>query len=87
LAPNPSDPTTRAKIMESHKRSIAKALSYRFLGTIVTIIVAYLVTGEKFDSLLVGLGDSAAKVFAFYFHERMWMRIGFGVPKPPDYQI
>jgi uncharacterized membrane protein len=74
-------------VMDSHKRSLIKSLSYRLFGTGVTRVGAWLVTGELGDAVAVGVGDSAAKFFFFYLHERMWTRIEYGRLEPPDYQI
>lgn len=73
--------------MESHIRSIVKALSWRTGGTVVTFIVAWILT-RKFElAVQIGLLDTVIKIGAFYAHERMWNRISFGKPKPPEYQI
>ena len=73
--------------MESHYRSVAKALTWRAGGTVVTFVVAWLMT-RRFDlAAQIGLLDTAVKLAAFYLHERIWMRIGFGRLKPPEYQI
>ena len=73
--------------MESHLRSILKAVSWRSGGTVVTFIVAYVVTGEFGLAARVGILDTVIKLAAFYFHERVWHRINFGKLKPPEYQI
>ncbi|NQU76744.1 MAG: DUF2061 domain-containing protein [Planctomycetes bacterium] len=73
--------------METKVRSIAKALTWRAGGLIVTCLVAWIVTGKPLVAASIGLADSAAKVVVFYFHERLWLRIHFGRLHPPDYQI
>lgn len=73
--------------MESHSRSIAKAVTWRSGGTVVTFAVAWLLTGEPTLSVGIGLLDSAVKIGAFYVHERLWNRVSFGKVKPPEYQI
>ncbi len=73
--------------METHLRSIAKAVSWRVGGTAVTFAVTFVVSGEMNLAVKVGLLDTLVKIGAFYFHERIWHRIGFGKMKPPDYQI
>lgn len=73
--------------METHFRSIVKAVSWRAGGTIVTFIVAWILVG-KFDlAAKIGVLDTAIKVGAFYIHERLWNHINFGKQKPPEYQI
>ncbi len=73
--------------METHLRSIAKAVSWRIGGTTVTFVVALVISGQVELAVKVGLLDTFVKVGAFYFHERIWHRIGFGKIKPPEYQI
>ncbi len=64
--------------LESPKRSIVKALSWRLIAAVVTVLVVYLITREVSLSLGAGLLDSGIKLFFYYFHERMWNRLGFG---------
>ena len=73
--------------MESHVRSIMKAVTWRAGGTVVTFAVAWIVT-RKFElAAQIGVLDTTIKLAAFYLHERLWMKIGFGKLKPPEYQI
>jgi len=73
--------------VESHFRSIIKAVTWRAGGTVVTFAVAWILT-RKFElAAQIGLLDTTIKLAAFYVHERMWMKISFGKLKPPEYQI
>ncbi len=73
--------------VESHLRSIAKALTWRFGGTIVTFVVAWILTKELELAAQIGVADTAIKIGAFYVHERIWNRLQFGKAKAPEYQI
>jgi uncharacterized membrane protein len=73
--------------METHLRSIAKAVSWRIGGSVVTFIIALLVSGKVDIAAKVGLLDTLVKIGAFYLHERIWHRIGFGKLKRPEYEI
>jgi uncharacterized membrane protein len=73
--------------VESHIRSIAKAITYRAGGTVVTFAVAWVITGDLSLSAGIGLLDTMVKLGAFYVHERVWNRLDFGKQKPPEYQI
>ncbi len=73
--------------MESHSRSIVKAVTWRAGGTVVTSFIAWTITGEATLSIGIGLLDSLVKVGAFYLHERFWNRLSFGKLEPPEYQI
>jgi len=73
--------------MESHKRAIAKAVSYRMLGSFVTFVIAFALAGEMKLAVGIGIADTICKIFAFYAHERLWNKIGFGREKKPEYNI
>ena len=64
--------------MESRSRSIAKTFSWRFVATLITMIVAWYITGEPKNALAIGIADTLIKLFGFYFHERAWNKIKFG---------
>ena len=74
--------------METHKRSVTKAITWRIFATFVTISVVYIFTKEVVLSASIGLADTLIKVFAYYSHERLWDRISFGRKKvKEDYVI
>lgn len=73
--------------MESHLRSIAKAVSWRIGGSIFTALIAWVLTQEAATATAIGLADMVVKIVAFYVHERLWERIPFGRPRPPEYEI
>lgn len=75
--------------MESHKRSIAKALSWRLVAVGITTLTAYLFTREATVAVGVGVVDSLVKIFTYYGHERLWDRLSFGRHKlsKDDYAI
>lgn len=64
--------------MESHKRSIAKTITWRVIATIITTVVAFLFTGELAISFSIGLSDTIIKFFSYYFHERIWNKVDYG---------
>ena len=61
--------------MDSHKRSVAKALSWRLIAMLITAGVGYAWTGDKVFALGMGLADSVVKIFVYYLHERAWIRM------------
>ena len=73
--------------MDSHLRSIAKALTWRMGGIVVTGFVAYVVTGKLSTAAGIAGFDGVLKLGAYYVHERVWGRIKLGQAKPPEYQI
>lgn len=73
--------------MESHFRSIAKSLSWRFWATLITFTVSWIVTKKLMLAAEIGLADTLIKLGAYYSHERFWNRLKFGKLKKPEYQI
>jgi uncharacterized membrane protein len=73
--------------MESHARSIAKAVSYRVLGSISTAAIVFVFSGNYKIAASVGILDSIVKIALYFLHERLWNYIDFGRQKPPEYEI
>lgn len=73
--------------METHKRSILKAASWRGIATVVTFFTAWLLTGTVDVAFKIGLLDTFIKMGAYYLHERGWNHLNFGKIRQPDYQI
>jgi len=74
---------------ETHKRSIVKALTWRVLAYIITTLTVYIFTRKLAYALGIGFTDTIIKLFVYYGHERLWMKIKFGRKKeiPEDYMI
>ena len=73
--------------METNARSIVKAVSYRLLGSSVTGLILFAITGRGTISVLGSAADMVLKIGAYFVHERIWDRIQFGRTKPPEYEI
>ena len=56
------------------KRHIAKSVSYRFIGTITTIILTILAGLPIKWAGMVGLGELIIKPIIYFLHERIWYK-------------
>ena len=66
--------------MVSYKRHLIKTITYRILGTLTTVIGAYLIGGSLKVASLLGLGELVLKPIIYFLHERVWYRyIKFGL--------
>jgi len=74
-------------IMDKHKRTLIKTLTWRLIALLVTVIVFYIYSRDAKGSLTVGLAANIIKMAIYYVHERVWNRIRFGRVKEPEYQI
>jgi len=68
-------------ILESRKRHIAKTVTWRFVGTIDTMILAWLISGDPMIGMKVGFTEVVTKMILYYLHERVWYKISFGLPQ------
>lgn len=66
------------KKSEKPIRSIAKAISWRVIGTLDTLLISYLLTGEVALAASIASIDFVTKMFLYFFHERIWNKIGWG---------
>ncbi len=60
---------------KSYKRHIAKTITWRFIGTIDTIILSWFITGDPYAGLKIGLAEITTKSILYYLHERVWFKI------------
>jgi adenylylsulfate kinase len=63
---------------DSHTRSVAKAISWRVLGTIATSLLVFAFTRKWSISLAVGGVEFVSKIGLYWLHERVWDRVPHG---------
>lgn len=68
----------KRKVSEKPVRSIAKAISWRIVGTTDTILVSWFLTGEVKTALAIGTVEVITKMLLYFGHERIWNKINFG---------
>ena len=66
------------KKSEKPIRSIAKALSWRIVGTLDTLLISYLLTGKIALAASIASIDFLTKMVLYFFHERLWNRVKWG---------
>ena len=65
--------------MQSHRRSLVKAASYRIFATSLVVLIAVLYTGHLDASAKIGLSAAVAKTSLYYLWERLWSNIRWGL--------
>jgi uncharacterized membrane protein len=73
--------------LETRRRSLVKALSWRVLAAIITACVALALTKELKFAAEIGLIDTAVKLLIYFLHERLWNKIDYGRVRAPDYEV
>lgn len=57
---------------DSATKSLLKTVSWRIVGTVDTMLIAYLLTGGLKVALSIGSIEVFTKMVLYYFHERIW---------------
>jgi uncharacterized membrane protein len=65
-------------ITDSHARSIIKGITWRITGTLDTMVMAFIVTGELTNAIKIGFTEVFTKIFLYYLHERVWNNVAYG---------
>lgn len=65
--------------VESSKRSLAKAISWRIIASIVTSLIAFSFGLPAKAIGLVFFADLIIKFILYFFHERVWSKIKYGI--------
>ena len=69
---------SESKALERPYRSVVKSISWRIIGTLDTIIIAYFITKHVGMALTIGSIEFFTKMLLYFFHERAWNSIKWG---------
>ena len=67
------------KSLESRKRHLGKTVTWRIVGTLDTMIIAWVITGNPLTGFKIGITEIMTKMLLYYLHERIWYRVNFGL--------
>ena len=59
-------------------RSLLKAISWRIVGTLDTMTLGWIITGNPIMGLKIGALELFTKFILYYVHERIWLQSKFG---------
>ena len=66
--------------MVSYKRHAIKAITWRIIGTLDTMIISWVITGSWKWGLAIGGVEVFTKMILYFLHERVWYKFSkFGV--------
>ena len=63
---------------QSSRISLFKAITWRIIGTIDTMILGWFYSGNLLTGLKIGFTEVVTKIILYYFHERVWHRVPIG---------
>ena len=65
----------------SVKRHLLKTITWRMVGTIDTIILGWLISGDPLVGITIGSFEVVTKMILYFLHERIWYKLDFGVER------
>ena len=68
----------QTSVNDRHVKSLIKAVSWRAVGTIDTIMISWILTGKIAIAVSIGSVEVFSKIFLYYLHERIWNIIRWG---------
>jgi uncharacterized membrane protein len=66
------------KLSENPLRSVMKTISWRVIGTLDTVFISWIITGELTVAFSIGSIELVTKMVLYFFHERIWNNIKWG---------
>ena len=71
--------SSRVKI--NRKRHLFKTITWRIIGTLDTMIIAWALSGDPLLGLSIGGIEVFSKMLLYYIHERAWYKSKFGIKR------
>lgn len=67
---------------ETNKRSFVKTVTYRVLIVITNAVIVFLITHRYDVTAWVVIVTNIANTLLYFFHERFWSGINWGITTP-----
>lgn len=64
----------------SVKRHIAKTITWRIIGTVDTMVIGWIISGNPMTGVKIGGVEVLTKMILYFFHERIWFKVNYGLP-------
>ena len=65
-------------------RHVLKTITWRIIGTVDTILIGWLVSGDPMIGLTIGSFEVFTKMVLYFIHERVWYKVNLGVKRDRD---
>lgn len=65
----------------SKKRHLLKTITWRIIGTLDTMLIAWIISGDPMVGISIGGVELFTKMILYYIHERAWYKSNFGIDK------
>ena len=72
------------KRKETYARTTTKTATWRTIASLDTMVLAWFFTGNIATAISIGGLEVITKLVLYFFHERIWSNIGFGIVTQPE---
>ena len=62
---------------ELKKRTLVKTMTWRVTASLTTFLIAWILTGDLLIGASIGSIEAIAKIFLYYYHERIWNNLSW----------
>ncbi|TAI48555.1 DUF2061 domain-containing protein [Flagellimonas allohymeniacidonis] len=69
------------QVVNSKRRHLLKTITWRCIGTLDTVVISWIISGDPFIGFKIGAVEIITKMALYYLHERAWYRINFGLDR------
>ena len=71
----------KSSVVDSNKRHVIKTFTWRIIGTIDTVLFGWMITGNPFEGLQIGMAETITKLLLYFGHEKLWYRVNYGLDR------
>lgn len=64
----------RKVVTKENKVSVCKAITWRILGTLDTMVISYILTGNIKVAFSIGSFEVFTKMLLYFIHEKIWAK-------------
>lgn len=69
----------KSSIKEKNKRHVYKTITWRVVGTVDTMLLAWVITGNPITGVKIGFAEVITKMLLYYLHEKAWYKLDYGL--------
>ena len=66
-----------SSVSNSSKRHIFKTFTWRFIGTLDTCVISWIISGDPLIGLKIGFAEIITKMVLYFIHEKVWYKFNF----------
>jgi adenylylsulfate kinase len=72
---------------DTNVRSVVKAISWRAIALVTTMVIVYLFTKKIETAIKAGVVETGFKLVLYWMHERMWFKVRWGRKKIEPFNL